>query len=104
MLVAVPRYEKITCYNSDINRAAFYGAIKIFKFLMLMEGVGELNGNKAIRAGSPEIVRLSMEKHLDVMNEECLRTAVSSNRSDLFDWILNINPTLEMKENRQSNG
>jgi hypothetical protein len=95
MLVAHPGRRKCEHGESDISIAAAYGALKIFKFLMLTDGFGDFRGECAISGGNAEIIRLCQHNEVDVTSEECLQFSVDYHQIDLFDWILKMNPRLE---------
>jgi hypothetical protein len=78
-----------------INIAARFGAVQIFKFLLLENCIPHLNAKESIHGGNTEIIRICKDHKVDVMSTECLNESVRSLRFEISEWILNQNPNVD---------
>lgn len=81
-----------------IEYAAFYGALKIFKYLIQINCVIQPKTmNAAIIGGNYEIIHLLEDKNIS-MNNDCLYDAVKSNRNEIVNYILDNNSSISLSE------
>ena len=91
-----------------IQYAAFYGAVKCFKYLMLNQAnLDKMDGNKqylinyAVAGGNTEIVRICIQQKVPTYT--VLSSACLFYRFDLLDWILeNVFPTIKGNSFKQA--
>ena len=72
---------------SLLNLAAFYGSVKIFKYLLLNNcETSDDTFSYAVAGGSMEIIRICDQKSFKFKN--CLKASVQFHRRDIAEWIL----------------
>ena len=103
VLIKPSRYETFDFVRSFskkpvlIEYAAFFGAIKIFKFLLQKKvEISETLIDFAVAGGNLDIIRL-LENNYCIFDSECVAIAVEFHRPDLIDYFVNsknITPTI----------
>jgi hypothetical protein len=86
-------------YPPLIHIAAFYSAIRCFRYLMLNQAnlfLSDFKGRSlaeyAVAGGSTEIVRILDEHQCSL--DGCLRIAVLLHRNEIVDWFIERDPSL----------